>query len=429
MSLRPARAWILLAEAAALLAAFAGCAGPRPAARVEEGEAPLLRVGVLLHADQVQVGAAGPYTMVDAKGVVAVGRAGDRYRVSRSGDRLVIRDDRGEAVTATAGPVVLEPDDHRADVSVDGSGYPKRLEIVLSPGKGLNVVNVVDVETYLRAVVPLEIGHEGKDYLEAAKAQAVAARTYVAGHLERNPAEGYDVQAGVQDQVYGAVDKRHPDADRAVAETRGLILTYDGKPIRANYSSTCGGETAGVEESFDADPVPYLKAQKDEVDGKVCCRTSRYYRWTVSWAGDDLAATLARTVPAVLKRPWDGTSVRDVKVLDQGRSGRATRLRIETDHAVYQVEKTAIRRVLERPGGAGWLWSADFKLDEKKSGGKVVRLTAEGRGWGHGVGMCQWGAMQLSKDGYGFRKILAHYYPGTKLEPWYLGLSAGGGGS
>jgi stage II sporulation protein D len=406
------------------LVALAGCAGTRPPMPAPEGgPAPEVRVGILLHADEAKVGALEPYTLSDPKGTLTVGRKGETFRVRREKDRLLVFGKSGEFVASTAGPIRLQPDSRAGEVSVAGKRYPGRLEIRVSPSAGMNVINATDVESYLRAVVPLEIGHAGNDYREAAKAQAVAARTYAGGHMGQNPGEGYDMVAGVSDQVYGSVDKRDPDADRAVAETRGLILVHDGKPIRANYSSTCGGRTAAVEESFDADPVSYLKSRKDELNGEIACRTSKYYRWKESWTGDDLVRILAHTVPAVLGKPWKGASVRDVKAVERGKSGRVTRLRIKTDQAEYEARKGAIRRVLERDGG-GALWSTWFDLKVKRSGDKVRRLTAEGRGWGHGVGMCQWGAMQLSKDGVGYRRILEHYYPGTRLKQWYQGMQA-----
>jgi stage II sporulation protein D len=130
---------------------------------------------------------------------------------------------------------------------------------------------------------------------------------------------------------------------------------------------------------------------------------------------------LARTVPAVTRKPWEGKSLRKVEVIERGPSGRALRLRVQTDKATYEIAKGAIRRVLLTRGGSP-LWSTAFELEAKTSGGKVKRLTAKGRGWGHGVGMCQWGAMQLSREDHAFRDILQHYYPGTQLKSWYRDL-------
>jgi stage II sporulation protein D len=108
----------------------------------------------------------------------------------------------------------------------------------------------------------------------------------------------------------------------------------------------------------------------------------------------------------------------EVRVLERGTSGRVTRLQIRSDAAVYEVTKGNIRRVLELSGGRGPLWSTAFELTPMERSGRLTQLTATGRGWGHGVGMCQWGAMQRSREGHSFRDILAYYYPGTRLARW-----------
>lgn len=388
--------------------------GPAPI----PAQAQAVRVGILVQVDDVQVGATDSYSLMDEDGVLLMGTENEVVNVRREGDRLAVYTPAGELIDTAAGTLHLEPRDPAAEVLVNGARYPGSVDVRMSPEGGLNAINITDVETYLRAVVPLEIGHQGDGLLEAAKAQAVAARTYVAGHLDQYPQEGFDLYAGVTDQVYGPVDRRHPDSDRAVAETAGLILIYDGKPIRANYASTCGGRTAGAEESFDSDPIPYLQSHEDVVDGLVACRTSRYYRWEETWTGEELRKVLSATVPRVLGQAWHGAVIRGLEVVEKGKSGRAIRLRITTDKDVYEAVKGQIRQVLETSAGRPLLSTA-FDLEVWKKEERIRMVVARGRGWGHGVGMCQWGAMQLSRDGYGFRTILGHYYPGTQLKLWY----------
>jgi stage II sporulation protein D len=422
--------------AAMLLAPLLGCAGKRPPVTQPGGElperpgpearppepepepsqVPIVRIGLRTHVTEARIGSARPFSVSDDRGVMLNGESGETYAVRLEEEQVLIYSENGELLGLANGTLRIVADVDPGEIVIDGARYPGTIEARRSPKGGLNVVNVLDVETYLRGVVPLEIGHAG-DYLEAAKAQAVAARTYTAGHMGQYPDEGFDLEAGVQDQVYGSIDRRHADADRAVEETRGLILVHDGKPIRANYSSTCGGKSASLEEGFGAQGVPYLKSRNDEVDGKIACRTSKYFRWEETWTGEQLAGVLSRTVPAITGKPWAGKSIREIKIVERGASGRAVRLRIRTDKATYEVERGAIRRVLLTPAG-GPLWSTAFELKVKMSGEKVKRLTAKGQGWGHGVGMCQWGAMQLSRDGHGFRDILKHYYPGARLVSW-----------
>jgi len=410
------RCWLALPVLAALSWEGCGGGGPQPGLSLDQelSAPPLVRVAVRKNMDEVEVGAPGAYTVRDGGGVRYAGRGGEWLRATVDRGRVVLRDDHG-AVVAEAGEVRLRPDSGLAYVALDR--YPG--ELVLRParnGKGVHVINVVDLETYLRGVVPSEIGHTDR-YVHAAMAQAVAARTYAVRNLRQYDGDGYDLDSGTMDQVYSPVEKYHDDADRAVEATRGMILVQDDRPIRATYSSTCGGRTAEASESFSFQE-PYLISQKDEVDGQVCCRTSKYYRWEVSWSGEELYRILSRNVPAITGKPWRGSRIQQVEGVDKGESGRVVTLRIETDATHYDVSRLAIRQVLERPEG-GMLRSTDFELSADRKDGRVVKLTAKGRGWGHGVGMCQWGAMQLSTEGYDYRRILAHYYPGVELRRLY----------
>ena len=135
-------------------------------------------------------------------------------------------------------------------IRVEGRRYRGRIEVFLNERGMLNVVNALPLEQYLRGVVPREMGPAVFDELEALKAQAVAARTYAIANLAEFAEEGYDICATPRCQVYGGVDDEHPLSDRAVAETAGEIAVFDGRPIDALYSSTCGGHTEDVRWSF-----------------------------------------------------------------------------------------------------------------------------------------------------------------------------------
>jgi stage II sporulation protein D len=374
-------------------------------------------VGVLVGVEEASILSPGGLRLYAGERGLAEGGPGEGFWV-RADAKGVSVYDRGGLLESGLSHVRILPAREGGEVTVNGAGYPGTVEAFPSPRQGLNVVNEVGLETYLRGVVPREIAHRSPQDLEAAKAQAVAARTYTVAHLGQYPGEGFDLEAGVRDQVYSGVTGRHPEADRAVSETAGLVILYEGKPIRANYASTCGGRTAGVEESFEHAPIPYLKSHEDRLGSEIACRASKYYRWEEVWTAEDLLRVLSRTVPAVLGQEWRGKRVLDVRVEERGGSGRAVRIRIRTDEASYEATKGAIRRVLELPGGRGPLWSTAFELVPTMRSGRLTQLAAKGQGWGHGVGMCQWGAMQLSREGQSFREILAHYYPDTKIARW-----------
>jgi len=401
------------------------CAGPRPAPQTTSTEKPqlpeppIVRVALFTQVSDVQVGATESFALGDGDGTIAIGAESDVISVRRDGSRIALYTATGELMDTAAGFLRIEPQSEGGLLTVNGAKYPGAIEIVpASTGDGLQIINVIDVETYLRGVVPLEMGMKGVGLLEAAKAQAVAARTYVAGHMGQYAKEKFDLYAGVTDQVYGPVDRRHPDADLAVAQTRGLILVFQGKPIRANYASTCGGNIAGVEESFPSPPISYLSSHEDRFGSEIACRSSRFYRWDESWTGDELKQVLSRTIPRVLGKPWKGSVVKQIEILGTGPSGRALRLRVTTDQESYVAEKGAIRQLLESSRGQP-LRSTNFEIEVIRRADSVRQFTVHGRGWGHGVGMCQWGAMQLSQEGVSFNRILAHYYPGADLKSWY----------
>ena len=160
----------------------------------------------------------------------------------------------GEELTS-ATIVPQGPDDLLA---ADAASYRGVLEVRSTPA-GLTVVNLVHIEDYLRGVVPNELSPAAFPEMEALKAQAVAARSYVLNHLGEFAARGYDICATPACQVYRGQSSEHPVTDRAVAETRGLVASWRGRPINAYYTSTCGGHTEDGENVFDGPPIAYLK--------------------------------------------------------------------------------------------------------------------------------------------------------------------------
>ena len=144
-------------------------------------------------------------------------------------------------------------------VRVKGKRYRGRILVFLNDRGSLNLINELPVEDYLRGVVPSEMGPELYNQLEALKAQAVAARTYTLRNMGEFSREGYDICATPRCQVYGGMDVEHPLSTRAVAETAGQVLLYQGELVDALYSSTCGGHTEDAKVMFPLKDEPYLK--------------------------------------------------------------------------------------------------------------------------------------------------------------------------
>ncbi len=253
-------------------------------------------------------------------------------------------------------------------------------------GDRILVVNVVDLEQYLRGVVPAEMQPSWP--LEALKAQAIAARTYALYSLD--DAQRYDICATTNCQVYRGVAGEHPRSDEAILATTGQVLMWNGAVVRAYYHSDSGGTTASAAEVWGQDE-PYLQSRSDTGV------TSPHRPWTVRMSPGVLARALAREGVAI------GTPS-DFEILATSRSGRASRVAFTGSAGSVTLSGNTLNRVLR---GAG----LKSTLIER-----VGPLEVRGNGWGHGVGMSQWGARSRALQGQGAAQILAHYYSGAIIE-------------
>lgn len=323
-----------------------------------------------------------------------------------------------------------------------------RGEIVIAknkPGK-FNIVNKLNLDDYLKGVVPNELPVSFG--LEALKAQAVAARNYaVKPRVKYN--KTFDLCDTVQCQVYFGQNSEHTLSDQAVEETRGLVALYNDEVILALYSSTAGGYTESYENAFSdpasgifpATPVPYLKAVPD-IEGTPLLNTeetarwfyttnansfeqaSPYFRWTKTWTTQELREVLNRNLPKssstknVVPAFSIGTDVGDIygiEVADRGEAGKAKSVRITGSNGVWTVQKElVIRRLFENQGKS--LPSANFVINTYTDEiGKPNKIEFIGGGYGHGVGMSQYGAGYMGRNGYTFDQILKHYYQGITI--------------
>ena len=306
-----------------------------------------------------------------------------------------------------------------------GKKYRGGFEIFQGPAGLLTLVNVVDVESYLRGVVPNEIGGFSPQILEAVKAQAVAARTYCFFFKGRYASDGFDVLPTVQDQVYTGVDGEKPVSDRAIAETYGIIMAYDGKPIRANYFSTCGGATAAIDEVWPKEPVPYLKSVPDRepFQREAYCCQSPSYRWKEIWTAEEFESIFKKNFRIQYSgatQPSPGERLVDVRVAERSRSRRVRILEVITPDNAYKIFGDSIRLVIRRPNEQeSILLSTLFDVDVQREQGYAKTVVFYGGGSGHGVGMCQMGAIGMAKAGRDFKQILTRYYKGVKLTRAY----------
>lgn len=391
---------------------------PRPLPTLE----PLVRVGIAVDTAEVTLGASGEYEIFDPA----------NYRVLHrlpGGEQVVVRADpsghlrvRAGASETIAGNLITLRALGDGLVVVGGRPYRGDVVVQTTPSGRLTAINRVDMEAYLLGVVPHEIGQVGPELLEAAKAQAVAARTYAIAYLGRRSDLGFDVFATVDDQVYGGASGEHDPVSRAVRETAGEILIYDGRPIEAYYHSTCSGRTAAIEEVWPEAPRPYLVSIEDidPATGQAFDVTSSRFRWSVRWPADSLRRIFNRTLADSLPAGVDDVGeIRDIQTLELTPSGRIARMRITTANATFEVGRDRIRWIFLTPAGP-ILNSSRFEVSlVRDANGRVTEVVADGMGWGHGIGMCQVGAMGRARAGQDYRQILGAYYPSTDLVPLY----------
>jgi stage II sporulation protein D len=383
-----------------------------------------IRVSLAADLAALEIGAPGGLVVTGADGSEAARvPAGGSAAFSRAGAGVSV-ESRGPggvtlSRTAVGAPAVARAADGTT-VTLRGMAY--RGDLLVQPGSGgLRAVNRLDLESYLLGVVPQEIGPVGAQSPEAVKAQAVAARTYAVKHLGSHSVQGYDVTASTSDQVYGGVAAELTAVSEGVRATRGEVLAYGGNPIDAFYHSTCGGRTAAIEEVWPQRPVPYLVSVRDvdPATGEAYDRISGRFRWTERWTGPELVAVLNRSLADSLR----GRVIRqvdDVRLLERTASGRVRRLAIATDAGTFTVGGDRVRWILLTAASRAALNSSKFEVSvARDASGAVSVLTAEGMGWGHGIGMCQFGAIGRARAGQDYRTILSAYYPGTRLVRVY----------
>lgn len=292
----------------------------------------------------------------------------------------------GADLTLRVGPGI---ESNAAPLVVDGT-----LRILRGKGPGgLAVVNHVDMEEYVKGVVPAEMNAAW--HAEALKVQAIVARTYALYQRQANREREYDVVAGTLDQVYRGrqgVDRRVRDA---VESTRSLALTYQNEPILAAFSSTAAGPTEDAMNVWSKD-LPYLKGVECPFDAN-----SPYYQWRAEFTLQDLEDKLVRQGFAI------GT-IANLAPLAYSAAGRVARLRVLHSQGELVLRGEDLRRLV----GYGVIQSTQFEIE---SIGRTVVLS--GRGAGHAVGLCQWGAKEMAGLGYRFDTILHYYFPGTELKP------------
>ncbi|MGK7932426.1 MAG: SpoIID/LytB domain-containing protein [Microcystaceae cyanobacterium] len=296
------------------------------------------------------------------------------------------------------------------------------------------LVNNVPLETYLRGVVPHEIGASAPD--NAAKAQTIIARTYALRNLRRFQADNYELCANTHCQVYYGLSDVSPRADKMIAATRGLVLTYNNELVDALYSSTTGGVTARFSDVWNGEERPYLTAIIDSPQSNLWDLGQqsladeqafrqfialnqgfnetgrRVFRWrrksSLEELNEDLQTYLERK-----KHPLaDFTTIKGMKVTERSPSGRVLALTVWTDKGELVLRKNEARSAFGPPRSTLFYLEPILTPNQELSGYIFV-----GGGFGHGVGLSQFGSYNLANLGWSAERILSFYYPGTQIQP------------
>jgi stage II sporulation protein D len=306
--------------------------------------------------------------------------------IHRERDALSVR--AGGREVARAGRLMVEAVDA---VRADGGIYYGRIEISLHEGR-LLVINRLPLETYLLGIVGSEMNPSWP--IEALKAQAVAARTYAMQRrmMMRAAGKPFDLGATVLSQVYKGADRIRPPVIEAVKQTRGEVLAFDHDLVQALFHSTCGGRTVSAKSAFGRE-VPYLKPQ-------ACrwCRGSTRHRWTITMSLEEMSERLGRA------------RLTHSPVTRFSREEETSAVKLESGKKRQQLSPQDVRAAV----GFSDLYSSRFTAETE---GKTIHI--HGRGFGHGVGMCQWGARGMADAGKSYREILGHYYRGVLVKRIY----------
>lgn len=293
-------------------------------------------------------------------------------------------------------------------VALNSGGAVKRYRggIEFRPlADGMAVINQLPLEQYLYGVVPVEMPSTWP--AEALKAQAVAARSYALSQIAAGAysAYGFDLMATQQSQVYLGYDGENQLVNKLVESTRGQVMTYRDRVINAFFHSSSGGYTENSEDVW-KDPLDYIRSKPDPMD-----RNDKHYNWVVSYDH-------AQLVSQLIQKGYNFSKVLDIEELSRTKSGarvqRVAVLGFDPDGKSLRTEIYNADSVRIALGLKSSLFTMSKEMDPR---GGIARVTFTGSGWGHGLGMSQYGALGMAKQGYNYQEILKYYYNSVEIKP------------
>lgn len=281
-------------------------------------------------------------------------------------------------------------------LNVNGTVHYGMVDIKKTSKNRIMLIEKIDIEKYLPAVLRAEAGSGWP--LETLKAQAVISRTYALSTIGRHTKEGYDLCAKVHCQVYKPAKKINPLIKKAVRATRGevIVVAYKGELAQTYFHACCGGSTADVRDVWGG--------SKSYLRNVSCgyCKKSPHYRWKRF-----IPESRVRSALKKLGLNKSNKKIKSISISGKDSSGRAKKLVFNVKGKRIPVKAGSFRMA----AGPELVRSTRISSIKRKKNGFEFR----GRGWGHGVGLCQWGAKGMADRGYNYKKIIKRYYPGTRI--------------
>ncbi len=350
----------------------------------------LIRVAVLKDAETFVISVRGAYEIIDLNDgeIIQTGRRLKRSQVKRHTSGLTI----GKQLFMTGKLRIITQKDITIYSKRKRKQYRGALDIRVQPDGKLLAINRLDVESYVRGVLYHEISDRWP--MEATKAQAVATRTYALYKMEESRGKLFDVTSDIYSQVYGGKSAERFRTDIAANYTEGEVMIYQGKIIPAFFHSNSGGHTEDANQVWGINSPPLRGVESPFSRGMP------HYTWTRNYQSREIQQKLNDGGISV-------GMIKDIKVAERTASGRVRDLIIEArDGKKTRISGKKFRDVV----GPNLIKSNMYEVRMK---GYYFDLV--GRGWGHGVGMCQWGAHSMARKRYNYEEILNYYYPGMEI--------------
>jgi stage II sporulation protein D len=345
-----------------------------------------VRVKIIAEAKSLEINIAQPYKIEDAVTKRTLGQGRNlKANVRSDKDGFLIGN------LHYKGRKLLLRTDGAGEIMIDGRRFRGDIQLNKSDDPLFSVINHIELEEYIKGVLYHEASHYWPD--EVLKAQAIVSRTFALSQIRDNAKSDFDVTSDTYSQVYGGSTSERHRTNRAVESTKGAVLAYEGKIFPAYFHATCGGHTEDAAQLWKI-KIPPLK-------GVACnfCKNSPHQGWHAVIPENDFRWSLRKGGFKIKK-------LNKIEVAATDDSGRVTEVKLIEKEKETKIPAKDIRQFV----GPNVIKSTIFSVS--LAGEDVV---FEGVGWGHGVGMCQWGAYFMAKQGYTYQEIAAYYYPGSVI--------------